>query len=437
MKTPKSKMNIFAGPAAKFVAVVLMCAAFNQRATADPPIPNGRVVREWNENTIAAITVENEYGNPLQATRVLAMVHVAIHDAVNGAIPRYERYEFTGNDRHANPAAAAATAAHCVLSHLFPAQQAVLDARLSDSLNRLPNGSRERHGKQLGQAAADAIWLLRLDDGSDQFGDYTPGTAPGRWQFTPPYDRPPFIFAPDWQFVTPWGLDRADQFRVLEAPPALTSQRYAHDFNEVKANGSLTSVTRTTDQTAYAKFWYEFSDIGWNRITRKVAASHDLDLSQSARLFALVNIAMADSYIAGWDSKQYYDFWRPITAIRAGETDGNPDTAADPNWEPLMITPPIQDYPSTHSVLGDAAAEILGSILGHRTAFATTSGSSAQPNIGVRAFRSFTQAANENADSRVMAGIHFRFAAEAGQQMGREIGRHVYRNLLRSLDRGR
>ena len=172
------------------------------------------------------------------------------------------------------------------------------------------------------------------------------------------------------------------------------------------------------------------SDIGWNRITRIVSASQDLDLAQSARLFAVVNLPIADSWIAGWESKFYYDFWRPITAIRAGDTDGSADTEADSTWEPLMTTPPIQEYPSTHSVLGDAAAEILASVLGDGTAFATTSTTAANPGVEVRSFNSFTQAADENGDSRVMVGIHFRAAVESGQRLGPEIGRHVYQNLL-------
>jgi hypothetical protein len=435
MKTGKLEMNRLAHATTKLAAVVLMCATFSPPANARPPIPNGTVVSEWNENAITAITVDNGYANPLQGTRVLTMVHVAIHDAVNGAIPQYERYEFTGHDPHANPTAAAAAAAHRVLSRLFPAQQTDLDARLSDSLHRLPNGSRERRGIELGREAADAIWSLRLNDGSDQFGEYTPGTAPGRWQYTPPYDGiNSFIFVPAWRFVTTWALDRADQFRVRRAPPALSSAQYAREYNEVKTIGHINSATRTPEQTAYGKFWYEFSDIGWNRITRIVSASHDLDLAQSARLFALVNITLADSWIAGWDSKFYYDFWRPITAIRAGDTDGNPATEADATWEPLMPTPPIQDYPSTHSVLGDGAAEILGSILGDETAFATTSSTAIHPNVEVRSFSSFTQAADENGDSRVQVGIHFRSAVNAGQRMGREIGRHVYQNLLRPQD---
>ena len=432
MNTEKSKTNTLFR-VTKLAAVVLLCAAFSPPAHADKTVPDGAVISEWNENTIAAITAgPGGYGNPLQATRLLAMVHVAMHDAVNAVLPQYERYEFAGSDSKANPTAAAAAAAHRVLSLAFPAQLSDLDAKLADSMQPLPNGSRERRALDLGRAAADAIWTRRLNDGSDQFGEYTPGNQSGQWQFTPPYDG--FIFAPAWQFVDTWGLNTADQFRVPSAPPALSSALYAAEYNEVKSKGHITSATRTADETAYGKFWYEFSDIGWNRITRVAATGHALDLAQSARLFALVNIALADSYIAGWDSKQHYDFWRPITAIRAGETDGNPNTTPDPAWEPLMITPPIQDYPSTHSVLGDAAAEILGSTFGDATAFSFTSTTAANPNVEVRSFTSFTQAANENGDSRVMVGIHFRSAVETGQHLGREIGRHVYQNLLRPLD---
>jgi hypothetical protein len=428
MTTKTNKKHWLFRMPTKFAAMALICASVTLPANAERPLPDGAVVSEWNENTISALTTVDGYANPLQATRALAMVHVAIHDAVNGVLSRYEPYEFTGQDSHANPVAAAAAAAHRVLSNLFPAQQADLDAKLATSLNALPKGSRERHGLELGRQAADAIWSLRQNDGSDQFGEYTPAATLGRWQYTPPYEG--FIFVPAWRFVNTWGLEQADQFRVTEAPPALTSALYATEYNEVKAKGSLTGSTRTDDQTFYAKFWYEFSDIGWNRITRIVAANHDLDLAESARLFALMNIALADSYIAGWDSKFYYDYWRPITAIRAGDTDSNDATTANAAWEPLMITPPIQDYPSTHSVLGAAAAEILGSTFGDQTSFTTMSTSSVAPDTDVRSFTSFTEAANENADSRVMAGIHFRSAANAGQRLGRKIGDYVNQNLL-------
>ncbi|MBX3747186.1 MAG: vanadium-dependent haloperoxidase [Verrucomicrobiae bacterium] len=165
-------------------------------------------------------------------------------------------------------------------------------------------------------------------------------------------------------------------------------------------------------------------------MTRLVGQGSGLSLWEAARLFALVNMAMADGYIAGWDSKLHYDFWRPLTAIRAGDTDGNPLTGPDANWSPLLPTPPIQDYPSTHSVLGDAAAEILGRVLGDRTPFAMESPTALDPVAGTRSFESFTQAADENGNSRVMAGIHFRFAVREGQRLGRRIGQWVHTHHL-------
>jgi hypothetical protein len=197
----------------------------------------------------------------------------------------------------------------------------------------------------------------------------------------------------------------------------------------VKAAGILDGSNRTADQTAYAKFWYENSDAGWTRITRDVVARQDLSLHDGARLFALVNMAMADGFIAGWDSKFHYDCWRPFTAIRAGETDGNDGTAPDPTWQPLLPTPPVQDYPSTHSVLGEAAATVLSRVLGDETTFSFTSSTAEDPNLP-RTYRRFSVASAENGDSRVRAGIHFRFAVNAGLEMGRAIGGHVVENYL-------
>jgi hypothetical protein len=271
---------------------------------------------------------------------------------------------------------------------------------------------------------------LRQSDGSDQTEPYTPGSEPGDYQFT----TPDFIARAGWQNVTPWGLKSADQFRP-GPPPALDSAAYAAAYNEVKRRGDVNSGARSAEETAYAKFWYEFSDIGWNRVTRVVAEQEGLGLAGTARLFALVNMAMADSYIAGWDAKFHYDFWRPITAIQNGDADGNPDTAADASWSPLLVTPPVQDYPSTHSVLGAAAAEVLTRYFGRhgsRIGFSMTSSTASEPNVEVRSFESFRQASAENADSRVAAGLHFPFACDAGLDLGSQIGRHVFERHLQS-----
>ncbi len=226
-----------------------------------------------------------------------------------------------------------------------------------------------------------------------------------------------------------FGLKQADQFRVAPQP-SLDSKVYADGYNEVKQMGDKASKARTADQTTYAKFWYEFSEIGWNRVARVAAQDRKLDLLSTARLFALLNMAMVDSYTAGWDSKFHYNFWRPYTAIRGAETDGNATTSPDANWEPLMPTPPVQDYPSTHSALGNAAATVLAHVLGDQTRFTMTSTTAETPNA-TRTFGRFSQAANENADSRVRAGLHFRFSCDAGQDLGNKVGKWIIDNHLK------
>ena len=217
--------------------------------------------------------------------------------------------------------------------------------------------------------------------------------------------------------------------------PGLNSTEYTEDFNEVKLKGSKENSTRTTEETTIAKFWYEFSEIGWNRVTATVAADENIDLLSTARLFALVNIALADSYIAGWDSKFHYNFWRPYTAVRAAATDENGNTTEDTSWEPLMNTPPVHDYPSTHSTLGNAAATVLNELIGANIGFTMTS-TSAEPDNSARSFTNFSQAAEENADSRVFAGIHFRFSCEGGLELGKRIGDWTVRNHLKPQGKG-
>lgn len=392
---------------------------------------SNEVILEWNVIAHDALMAQDEYANPLVATRVFAMMHAAQHDAINAIDPLYASYAFDGESdgsaRDADPVAAAAAAAHGVLSALFPDQTASLNASLTSTLEGVSSVAAAL-GVAVGQQAAYAILDLREADGSDTppVGDYVPETGPGSYQPTPPFG---FAFAPGWSSVTPFGLTHAAQFRS-PAPPALDGSVYATAFDEVRTVGVAASVSRTEDQTSYAKFWYEFSDIGWNRVGRTVAAERELGLQSTARLFALLNFAMADAYIAGWDSKYHYDLWRPYTAIREAATDGNDDTAPEADWEPLMPTPPVQDYPSTHSALGNAAAAVLAYVFGDNVSF-TFPSSSAEPVMSTRSFTSFSQAADENADSRVMAGIHFRFACEAGQELGNDIGQWVVENHLR------
>ena len=271
-----------------------------------------------------------------------------------------------------------------------------------------------------------ALIAKRSHDGSNGNEPYAEGTQPGQYRFTAPFD---FAAAPHWRHVTPFVLATTSQFRTAAAP-ALSSEAYRRDFDEVKRVGGKTSAQRTSDETHYAAFWYEFSDIGWNRIARAASGRVPQDLHERARTFALLNMAMADAYIAGWDSKFHHNAWRPVTAIHLAGDDGNPRTAPDASYETLLVTPPVPDMPSTHSALGAAAAAVLADAFGRdhvSFAFASSSAMAANP---VRAFRSFSEAAKENADSRVKAGLHFRFATEAGLQLGRSIGQLANRYAL-------
>jgi membrane-associated phospholipid phosphatase len=283
-------------------------------------------------------------------------------------------------------------------------------------------------GLATGAEAARAILAVRAGDGADRQLTYTPARHVGAYRYTPGFD---FLFSPHWRHLRPFGLATPSQFRVA-APPSPESAAYARAFEEVKSLGGRASTVRSEEQASIAHFWYEFSDIGWNRVARVVARQRGLDVWDAARLFALVNMALADSYIAGWDSKLHYDFWRPVTAIRMAAEDFNPATIADPEWEPLLPTPPVQDHPSTHSVLGSAAATVMAGLLGDATPFAMAS-TTALADDPVRRFPSFSAAAAENGESRILAGLHFRFAVAAGLDMGERIGRHLLANHLRPL----
>jgi hypothetical protein len=387
----------------------------------------GEVVH-WNR--IAVEEAGAAGTNPVAQSRLFAMVQIAVHDALNVIDHRYERYALdAGCQPVAAPAAAVAAATHTVLLAALPARQAALDAALASSLAQVPEGVARDHGQALGEAAAEAILALRSHDGSTNPGTYTPGTRPGDWRPTPPAFAPAFL--PAWGEVTPFALARPSQFG-LPSPPALTSRRYARDLGEVRAIGAVNSTQRTAEQSEIARFWYEGSPAGWNRIVRNVLEARPCGLWCEARLLALVNIAMADGFIAGLHTKYTDNHWRPVTAIREAHTDGNDDTHADPAWTPFLVTPPTPDYPSTHSSLGAAAAEVMA--LWFRTddiAFTTTSGA---PFPGItRSYPSFSAAAAENAESRVLAGIHFRYACSAGLWQGKRIGRHTFRHALRPL----
>jgi hypothetical protein len=413
----------------------------------DAPAAANEVV-QWNETALKVISAGGQ--NAIVTTRTMAMVQAAVHDALNAITRRYDPYFFDGpGDPGASPDAAVAAAAHTVLVGVTAgtgtaaqkvAALAMVEQAYAATLARVSDAAARNRGVAVGRAAGGAIMALRKDDGATRDAPYTPATGPGKWRphpnpmpANPPIADPttargyaPSVL-PGWGGVTPFTLLSPSQF-WLPGPPALTSPTYARDYNEVKSLGGKVSTARTADQTEIARFWFE-GPPAWNRIGRAVSSARPLDVWDSARLLALLNMAMADGYIAGFKIRYVYDLWRPVTAIREGDTDGNDSTVGDPTWDSHQNTPAVSDYPSTQSTFSGAAAVVLASVVGtDQFAFSTTSG---PPFEGItRSFTSFSQAARESADSRIYAGIHFRTACEDGLALGRRIGQRAVRLYL-------
>ncbi len=409
----------------------------------------------WNENAAKAATAACLHisGNGLVESRMYAMVHVAIHDAVNAIERRSRPYVFDA--QAGNPTsldAAVAAAARGTLVSVIPtlpespecraAGVASAEASYAAALAAIPNGPAKTNGLTLGQAAAAAIIALRVGDGSDApmvDPAYPQGTEPGEWRFTPGY---PFAFGTHWGAVTPFVLHHSSQFGP-QAPYHLGSKKYAADYNEIKLIGGddiTTPSMRTPDQTQIGLFWIESSPLAWNRLARAISISKTLDPWENARLFGLLNLAMADGYIASWEAKYRYRFWRPVTAIRLGDTDGNPATEAVPDWTPLELTYPMPDHDSGHAVQGGVAAEILKQFFGTDNIAFTACSTTVGPPMGCtdptpvyRSYSSFSQAADENAVSRIYIGIHFRNAVEDGVRHGRKIAERAVHLFLKPV----
>jgi hypothetical protein len=397
----------------------------------------GDVVLQWNEVLLDAVRADRTA--PPVAARAMAMVHIAVYDAVNAIAGGYEGYLFDARvPRRVSVDAAAASAAHDVLVRVFPAQAAAFDAKLVESLSAVRNGFGEAAGVLLGKVTAALVLRDRADDGSADSVPYTIGDEPGEWQPTPPaYQQAPALA--HWGKVEPFALRSGSQFRP-DGPPALTSDEYAAAFDEVKSLGSATSATRTPDQTLIARFWADGAGTAtppghWNEIAQDVAEQRGNSVARNARMFALLNIALADAGIVSWDAKYEDDLWRPVTGIRAADTDGNPDTAADPAWTPLLVTPPFPSYTSGHSTFSSAAATTLAHFYGtDAISFTTTDDDT--PGI-TRNFTSFSAAAEEAGMSRIYGGIHWQFDNVDGQESGRLIGNWVARRVLTPTHGGR
>jgi hypothetical protein len=408
----------------------LIAATLALAGLALTPTLKADAVTEWNEimqTTVAA-------GNANVQARSGVIAQMAVYEAVNAIVGEYVPYlGVISAPEWASPDAAAVAAAHGVLVVLYPGSATSLNASNAASLALIPDGPAKDAGIAAGQEAAVAMLLLRASDGAASAGSYpyTPGTNPGDWQPAPPT----FTTAsqPGWGLVVPFGLEAGSQFR-LSPPPPIDSGKYARDYNEVKLLGKSDAGLdiRPQDRTDVARFFAVSSPVqAWNQAARQVSAAQGKTLSENARIFALVNMAIFDASVAAYDSKYFYNTWRPMMAIRGAALDGNHKTDADGSWSPLITTPAFPSYPSAHATLSGAARTVVERVFGKQD-LAITLTSPRAPGI-VLNYTDWKTICDDIDDARVYGGIHFRFEQEAGGHQGQAVGNYLLDNHLRPL----
>jgi hypothetical protein len=418
-------------------------------------VRRGNTIQDWNASVLDIVrqwttTSNDPYpgrivpSQPPMVARNLAMIHVAMFDAANAVTGQFDGYRVDLNPQlGASESVAAAAAAFEVAKSLYSAvdEIAVWQASLQETLSHVPEGTAKTLGIELGRSVGQAILADRANDGAKASSTYQPSTNVGEWRRTFPDYLPPLL--PQWPSVRPFALTSGAEFRP-EAPPATTSADYASAVDEVMRLGSFQSTERTEEQTEIALFWADGGGTAtppghWNRIATDVTIDKGTDLLETARTFALLNIAMADAGIASWDAKYHHDVWRPIDAIRQADQDGNVLTPGDPTWIPLLKTPPFPAYTSGHSTFSGAASAVLTQLFGNDVPFKSTSdghlAAEQRPldpsQIVTRSFANFEEAAEEAGLSRIYGGIHFRFDNTAGLLLGNQVGVSVIDRLLR------
>jgi membrane-associated phospholipid phosphatase len=401
----------------------------------------GQVV-SWNRQLLEVAEAEDRLLT-LKGVRAAAMMHLAMHDALNSIHARYAVYALDAEGRGADPQAAAAQAAFAVAVDQYPGES----ARWSRERDRWLARANSRHVRErsiaLGNAAANRVLEKRRDDGWNREASYQfHPMAPGVYAEFNEHSGTPegFVFGAGWALVQPFAMRAPCQFRA-PAPPDVASEQYTHAFNEVKELGHFASATRSADQAHLAMWWKEFAEASHNRLARQLVSAGNTDLWSATRLFALLNVGIFDGYISSFDSKFHYNHWRPYTAIRWAEHDGNPGTVADPDWNNLhRHTYAFPSYPSAHGAVCAAAMTVLADTFGDRrrirmeTAQVDSAGPGS-PKVAMqppfRRFDSFSEAAMECAMSRVYLGIHFRYDSIEGNRHGREVGEYVVAQMLR------
>jgi hypothetical protein len=428
-------------------AIVVLAAVAGLSAPARGQ-PAGNAAIEWNANASTAI-MTTAGQSPQAAVLSLAMVQGAVYDAVNAIEGGHQRYLVApAADPSDSQEAAAATAAFRVLVGLFPTQQPTLQPLYDASLAGVPEGPAKAGGIAAGEEAAGAMLAARTNDGRGGPFTFVFGTEPGEWRLAPP-QGPTGIVARDpapWVGnVRPFLVPNMGMLRT-DGPNALTSAAYAEDFNEVKELGSLTSTKRTPDQTAAAIFWQDSGPAIWNRVLRALATSRELDIVDSARLFAMTNLAAADGSIGCWNDKYYWRFWRPITAIREAATDGNPATEPDPAWLPLfdptvpvsgspLVTPGFPDHPAGHGCISGAFVHALKAFFGtDKIEFTAVSNKCSPAPCPSRSFERFSDALKEIIYARVWGGIHFRTADVQGAVLGKKVVHYMEKHYFQPVE---
>jgi hypothetical protein len=388
----------------------------------------GDVVTDWNQTALRATEIA-AMPPPVQA-RAMAIVHAAVYDSVNAIDRRHAVYAVNVTaPTEASMESAAATAAHGALTGLLPLQQATLDAALKTSLAQVPDGQAKSDGMRIGSEAAEKILALRKTDGAAGKAEYSFNSGAGAYQATPPMNASPVL--PHWRRVKPFMMQSAVQF-PFAGPTAPASAAFAKDFNEIKALGSKTSTGRTSEQTAIAIHWSGSEIPPLNAVARAVSSEHKLSVADNARLFAYLNMAMADALIAVFESKYVFNAWRPVTAIRGADQAHNKGIQTDAAWEPLIVTPPHPEYGCAHCIAVSAGTTVIRKFSGGDMITA----SYVYPTLGVpRKWTSLTQIEKEVGDSRVWGGVHFRTAVEHGTQVGRQIGEYGLNTSLQPVSK--
>jgi PAP2 superfamily len=405
----------------KTCAAVLLASAV--ASGTDARAVRADIITDWNETAGDVMKAAGVAGNPW--SRALAMLHVAMSDAINSVQPKYMRVVATVDSKPtASAEAAAGSAARQILLQLFPGQSVMIEKAYATSIAGIADGAARNEGIAIGEQVAAAVQANRASDGTSVPDTYRPITRPGVWV---PTTLP--IFA-QYAQAKPWVLKAANQVRP-GPPPRLSSALYARDYNETKLVGGAKSPTRTPEQTDAVKFWTQ-GNLGpaWQAAARQLAAAKGLTLADNARFFALLNMGIANTFINDWDAKFTYNFWRPITAIRNGDRDSNPATTLDPGWAPFNATPMHPEYPSQAAIISGVAVGIMESVIGPKPATPFTVTDLPDPRIK-RTYASIADMAREHMNVRVWGGIHFRNSLEVGDSMGRKIATYLISNALK------